>query len=78
MQIPILSSNIGPSPCTRGVQWRVHGHAMHELSIALSMIDVAAEEAQRQGGGRVVALTSSSAPYRVLSPMRFGGMGTRL
>lgn len=29
---------------------------MHELSIAMSLLDVAAEEAQRQGGGRVVAL----------------------
>ena len=29
---------------------------MHELSIALSMIDVAAEEAHRRGGGRVVAV----------------------
>ena len=29
---------------------------MHELSIALSMIDVAAEESERQGGGRVVAI----------------------
>jgi hydrogenase nickel incorporation protein HypA/HybF len=29
---------------------------MHELSIALSMIDVAAEEAERQGGGRVAAI----------------------
>lgn len=29
---------------------------MHELSIALSMIDVAAEEAERQGGGRVTAI----------------------
>lgn len=29
---------------------------MHELSIALAMIDVAAEEARRQGDGRVVAL----------------------
>ena len=29
---------------------------MHELSIALSIVDVAAEEAERQGGGRVVAV----------------------
>lgn len=29
---------------------------MHELSIVLSMIDVAAEEAERQGGGRVIAI----------------------
>lgn len=29
---------------------------MHELSIALSLIDLAAEEAERQGGGRVVAV----------------------
>ncbi|HEY2589015.1 MAG TPA: hydrogenase maturation nickel metallochaperone HypA [Tepidisphaeraceae bacterium] len=29
---------------------------MHELSIALSMIDVAAEEAERLGGGRVAAI----------------------
>jgi len=29
---------------------------MHELSIALSILDLAAEEAERQGGGRVVAI----------------------
>ena len=29
---------------------------MHELSIALSIVDAAAEEAERQGGGRVVAV----------------------
>jgi len=29
---------------------------MHELSIALSIIDLAAEELQRQGGGRVEAI----------------------
>ena len=29
---------------------------MHELSIALSMIDMASEEAARLGGGRVTAL----------------------
>jgi hydrogenase nickel incorporation protein HypA/HybF len=29
---------------------------LHELSIALSLLDVAAEEAERQGGGRVVAV----------------------
>ena len=29
---------------------------MHELSIALAMIDVASEELQRQGGGRVEAV----------------------
>jgi hydrogenase nickel incorporation protein HypA/HybF len=29
---------------------------MHELSIALSILDLAAEEAERQGGGRVVAV----------------------
>jgi hydrogenase nickel incorporation protein HypA/HybF len=29
---------------------------MHELSIAMSLLDVAAEEAERQGGGRVIAL----------------------
>ncbi len=29
---------------------------MHELSIALSLLDVAAEEAERAGGGRVVAI----------------------
>jgi hydrogenase nickel incorporation protein HypA/HybF len=29
---------------------------MHELSIAMSLLDVAAEEAQRQGGGRVLAI----------------------
>jgi len=29
---------------------------MHELSIALSILDVAAEEAERQGGGRVAAI----------------------
>ena len=29
---------------------------MHELSIALSIVDVAAEAAERQGGGRVAAV----------------------
>jgi hydrogenase nickel incorporation protein HypA/HybF len=29
---------------------------MHELSIALSILDIAAEEAERQGGGRVAAI----------------------
>jgi hydrogenase nickel incorporation protein HypA/HybF len=29
---------------------------MHELSIAMSMIDIAAEEAAARGGGRVIAL----------------------
>lgn len=29
---------------------------MHELSIALSMIDLASEEVDRRGGGRVTAL----------------------
>jgi hydrogenase nickel incorporation protein HypA/HybF len=29
---------------------------MHELSIALSILDIAAEEAERLGGGRVVAI----------------------
>lgn len=29
---------------------------MHELSIALAIVDAAAEEAERQGGGRVVAV----------------------
>ena len=29
---------------------------MHELSIALSILDLAAEEAARQGGGRVAAI----------------------
>ncbi len=29
---------------------------MHELSIALSILDVAAEEAERQGNARVVAI----------------------
>jgi hydrogenase nickel incorporation protein HypA/HybF len=29
---------------------------MHELSIALSILDLAAEEAERQGGGRVAAI----------------------
>jgi hydrogenase nickel incorporation protein HypA/HybF len=29
---------------------------VHELSIALSILDVAAEEARRQGGGRVAAI----------------------
>jgi hydrogenase nickel incorporation protein HypA/HybF len=29
---------------------------MHELSIALSILDVAVEEAKRQGGGRVAAI----------------------
>jgi hydrogenase nickel incorporation protein HypA/HybF len=29
---------------------------MHELSIALSILDLAAEEAERHGGGRVVAV----------------------
>jgi hydrogenase nickel incorporation protein HypA/HybF len=29
---------------------------MHELSIALNLLDLAAEEAERQGGGRVTAI----------------------
>jgi hydrogenase nickel incorporation protein HypA/HybF len=29
---------------------------MHELSIALSILDMAVEEAERQGGGRVAAI----------------------
>jgi hydrogenase nickel incorporation protein HypA/HybF len=29
---------------------------VHELSIALSILDLAAEEAERQGGGRVAAI----------------------
>ncbi|HET6246170.1 MAG TPA: hydrogenase maturation nickel metallochaperone HypA [Tepidisphaeraceae bacterium] len=29
---------------------------MHELSIAISLLDVAAEEAQNHGGGRVLAI----------------------
>jgi hydrogenase nickel incorporation protein HypA/HybF len=29
---------------------------MHELSIALSILDMAAEEAQRHGGGRICAI----------------------
>src|SRR5215472_8954828 len=29
---------------------------MHELSVALSILDLAAEEAERQGGGRVAAV----------------------
>jgi hydrogenase nickel incorporation protein HypA/HybF len=29
---------------------------MHELSLALGILDLAAEEAERQGGGRVVAI----------------------
>jgi hydrogenase nickel incorporation protein HypA/HybF len=41
---------------------------MHELSIALSMIDVAAEEAQRQGGGRVVALHLKLGPLSGVIP----------
>jgi len=35
---------------------------MHELSIALSMLDVVAEEAERQGGGRVVAIHMKLGP----------------
>lgn len=41
---------------------------MHELSIALSMIDLAAEEAQRQGGGRVVALHLRLGPLSGVIP----------
>lgn len=41
---------------------------MHELSIALSMIDVATEEAQRQGGGRVVALHLKLGPLSGVIP----------
>lgn len=41
---------------------------MHELSIALSMIDVAAEEAERQGGGRVVALHLKLGPLSGVIP----------
>ena len=35
---------------------------MHELSIALSIVDAAAEEAERQGGGRVVAVHQRLGP----------------
>jgi hydrogenase nickel incorporation protein HypA/HybF len=36
---------------------------MHELSIALSILDVAAEEAERHGGGRVVAIHLRLGPF---------------
>jgi len=35
---------------------------MHELSIAMSLLDVAAEELERQGGGRVVAIYMKLGP----------------
>lgn len=41
---------------------------MHELSIALSIIDVASEEAERQGGGRVVALHLKLGPLSGVIP----------
>ena len=41
---------------------------MHELSIALSMIDVAAEESERQGGGRVVAIHLRLGPLSGVVP----------
>jgi hydrogenase nickel incorporation protein HypA/HybF len=35
---------------------RLEGLSMHELSVALSLLELAEEEAARQGAGRVVAL----------------------
>jgi hydrogenase nickel incorporation protein HypA/HybF len=35
---------------------------MHELSIAMSLLDVVAEELERQGGGRVVAIHMKLGP----------------
>ena len=49
-------TRIEPLHAWRTMEWAL---AMHELSIALSMIDVATEEAQRQGGGGVLRSTSS-------------------
>jgi hydrogenase nickel incorporation protein HypA/HybF len=36
---------------------------MHELSIALSILDLAAEEAERQGAGRVLGIHLKLGPY---------------
>lgn len=41
---------------------------MHELSIAMSILDFAAEEAQRQGGGRVVAVHLRLGPLSGVVP----------
>lgn len=41
---------------------------MHELSIALSILDLAAEEAQRQGEGRVVAIHLRLGPLSGVVP----------
>jgi hydrogenase nickel incorporation protein HypA/HybF len=41
---------------------------MHELSIALSILDVAAEEAERQGGGRVAAIHLRLGPLSGVVP----------
>jgi hydrogenase nickel incorporation protein HypA/HybF len=41
---------------------------VHELSIALSMIDLAADELERQGGGRVVALHLRLGPLSGVIP----------
>ena len=41
---------------------------LHELSIAMSILDVAADEARRQGGGRVVALHLRLGPLSGVVP----------
>ena len=57
---------------------------MHELSIALSILDVAAEEAERQGGGRVVAVHLKLGPLSgvvkeaLLSAYELAREGSRL
>lgn len=41
---------------------------MHELSIAMSIVEVAAEEADRQGGGRVAAVHLRLGPLAGVIP----------
>jgi hydrogenase nickel incorporation protein HypA/HybF len=41
---------------------------MHELSLALSIVDLAAEEAERQGGARVVAVHLRLGPLAGVVP----------
>ena len=45
---------------------------MHELSIAMSILDVAEEEAERQGGARVVAVHLKLGPLSGVVQARCG------
>lgn len=48
--------------------WDASTKAMHELSIALSLVDAAEEEAARQGEGRVTALHVRIGPLSGVVP----------